>query len=284
MPPDPDSPRTTASGAGHLVSAFTATRARFLEGFAAQVGLTVGDLARPGLSIAPRVDRAGSRAVACYQADRRLVLWCDPDVADRLASIGIGQGRTETAPATEAGVPDAAQLGHALATAGFEWVAEALMLVLGHQPPPVATPPGRYDHRSLRADDPSDMAAIRAFVDRSDPDDVEAAALDEIDDGFDEVAIEVLVDDGPDGDRLVAYASALAWDWDPGFSDIGVLVDRSHRGRGLARFVVARSIEAQLAAGLLPLYRHETSNPASAAVARSLGFVRVTSLSYFRLP
>jgi RimJ/RimL family protein N-acetyltransferase len=283
MSPDPDPRRTAAPGAGHVASPGASTRARFLEGFAAQVGLTVGDLARPGVSIAPRADRAGSRAVACYRADRRLVLWCDPDVADRLASIGIGQDRAETSPATEATVPDAGQLGQALAAAGFDAVAEGVMLVLGHQPPPVAKPTGPYDHRSLDADDPSDMAAIRAFVDRSDPDDVEAAALDEIDDGFDEVAIEVLVDDGPQGNRLVAYASALAWDWDPGFADIGVLVDRSHRGRGLARFVAARSIEAQLAAGMLPLYRHETSNPASAAVARSLGFVPVTSLSYFRL-
>lgn len=276
MPFDDRSVRDEALGERHHAFCFETDRQRFLTGFASQVGLTLDDLARPGVSLAPREDRVGSRAVACYRVDRRLVLWCDPDVADTLAGVGlVGEG-ADTAPAEPS-------LSATLAGAGFEPVAAGVMLLLASEPPTTALPPGCHP-RSLRADEPDDMAAIRAFVDRSDPDDVESAALDEIGDGFDEIAIEVAVDDGPEGTHLVAYASAATWDWDPAFADIGTLVDPAYRGRGLARFVVARSIEAQLGAGRIPLYRHEGDNPASAAVARALGFAQVASLSYFRLP
>lgn len=54
--------------------------------------------------------------------------------------------------------------------------------------------------------------------------------------------------------------------------EIAVRVDPEHRGRGLARLLVAQAARRISAAGALPLYLHECDNVASARVAGAAGF------------
>ena len=156
--------------------------------------------------------------------------------------------------------------------------------------------PAGYRQRWLKADNPEHVAMVQAFADRSDPDDVEEAALDEMD-SFDEHAINVLVvnddvlvvDDDvlvPEGqaEQIVAYASAALWDWDADFADIGVRVDPDHRSKGLGTLVVAYTVAALQADGLLPLYRHGHHNPGSRRIAELIGFEVATTLWFFAPP
>lgn len=248
---------------------FATDRDRFHAGLAAAAGVDPTALARTGTTVAPRSDRAGSGAIAAYWAGAHAILWCDPSVATDLGPLAHGErtiGRQD--------------LAESLAPLGFELFAEADQYLLRSTPtlPPL---PDGYQHRRLRAEVAQHVELIRAFTGRNDPDDVEEAALDDLDD-FSEVAIDVVVDDGPDGEHLVAYASAQVWDWDPGFGDIAVLVHPDHRGRGLASWCSAACVHDLVAIGYLPLYRHESTNLGSAAVARRLGFEPVTSLAYHR--
>lgn len=289
----PDTPQADASGWSADAGV------RFGQGFAARAAIDPQLLARPGTTVLAREDRAGTGAVACYRIDRRLILWADPAVADRLAGLEA-QGHTmEPEP-----------LAAALGAAGFVHRADvesrvlpsgaeaAALAVVALAPPTGHRQRGeRAERRRLRFDDESHVAMVRRFVDRCDPDDVEAAALDEIDD-FDEAAINVVMATaasteppgatgsvGPavDPSRIVAYASASEWDWDHNFGDIGVLVDRAHRGGGLGRLVVAHTVADLLADGRRPLYRHERANHGSRRIALGLGFEQAAALAYYTL-
>jgi RimJ/RimL family protein N-acetyltransferase len=247
-------------------------RSRFLDGLAAAAGVDRASLARPRTTVVGRDDRAGSGALACYRADRHLVLWGDPAVVDRVAHLDD--------PTT---TPAAAPLRARLASAGFELVAEVVSNVLAGQPIPPVELTGPYRHHWLAVERPDHVDAVRAFVARCDPADVEAAALDELDDGYDDEAINVCSPLDVEDLHPVAYASASRWTWDPDFGDIGVLVEPDHRGRGLGRFVAAHTVERLFSVGRLPLYRHEVSNHGSRAIAAGLGFEPVVTLAYFVL-
>lgn len=54
--------------------------------------------------------------------------------------------------------------------------------------------------------------------------------------------------------------------------ELAVATEPAHRGRGLARLLVAQAARRSLAQGAVPLYLHETDNPASAKVADAAGF------------
>lgn len=54
--------------------------------------------------------------------------------------------------------------------------------------------------------------------------------------------------------------------------ELAVATDPAHRGRGLARLLVAQAAWRIMDQGALPLYLHETGNPASARVAEAAGF------------
>lgn len=246
---------------------------RFLAAFAGRVGLDRDVLRRPGTTLAPREDRAGSGAAVCYWAGAHAVVWCDPAVAGLLTPALAALGPHVTL--------DAAGFADLASGAGFGHVADADMCVPVRDAPQLTVPAG-YHERRLAAAREADVDLVRAFTSRCDPADVEEAALDELDD-FAELAVHVLVDDGPSGSHLVAYASGAEWAWDPQFCDIGVLVDVAHRRRGLARVVVAASARTLTRDGRIPLYRHDRANLGSAAVARSLGFEPAVTLSFRRL-
>lgn len=249
-----------------------ANQARFLDGLAAAALVDRELLDRPGTTVIGREDRAGSGALACYRAGPHLVVWCDPAVVDRAEALAGSETRGED------------EVAAVLDRAGVGLHASLINRMLaGPAPPPPPVPEG-YTQVWLDWPGPSTLEVVRAFTERCDVDDVEAAGLDELDE-FDEAAINVLVP-GPVGESadpadLVAYASASAWEWDAAMADIGVLIDVGHRRRGLANLVVASTVDRLLADGRVPFYRHLVTNRGSAAVAAGLGFAPVARLDYF---
>ncbi len=265
--------------------------APFLDGLAREAKLDRGLLDQPGTTVVGRADRAGSNALACYWSGDHLLVWADPAVVDRAREAGVvdNDGRALSGP----------ELTALVESAGFGLRAQVVNHLLAGQDLLVgrlATVPAagpEYVQHHLRYDVPADRAAIRAFIDRSSTDDVEAAALDEFDD-VEEQAISVLVPNEPmptgsmptepmPTEPIVAYASACAWDWDASLADIGVLVAPEHRRRGLGSVVTADTVQRLLADGVVPLYRHEASNVGSRSVAHSLGFRPVAQLDYYQL-
>ncbi len=245
---------------------------RFLDSLTDATGLDRGLLGRAGTTVVGRDDRAGSGALACYRAGAHVLVWGDPAVVGRAA--GLAGPATVTAD----------ELAARLDAAGFERFATVRNNLLAGRPAgPGDLAPG-LGQRWLRDDQPGVVDAVRAFTERCDPDEVEAAALDELDE-FAEAAINVVVptggDDRHDDLDIIAYASASAFDWDPVLADIGVLVRADHRRRGLATFVVANTTARLLADGRLPLYRHGADNAGSAATAAAVGFRPVATLDYF---
>ncbi|MEM8925509.1 MAG: GNAT family N-acetyltransferase [Actinomycetota bacterium] len=242
---------------------------RFQAGFAARTGLDQEVLAEPGVSLLPRPDRAGSNAVFCYQVDRHRVLWCDPAVADQIETL-VGE-MTEAADERWLHIP----AGH-----GFQVMGANLMRVGAVRPWPGTGPtaPSPYLDRRLDAAHADTLPLVRTLTEVCDPQEVEDAALDELDE-FDELAINVLTAEQGDGSRpLLAYASAAPWEWDEAFADIGVLVHPEHRRRGLGHHVVARTVADLFDGGRLPLYRHDPANRGSAAIADGLGFVEAARI------
>lgn len=257
--------------------------ARFLDGLASATELDRGLLDGPGTTVIGRDDRADSKALACYHSGQHLVIWGDPAVIDRAAALAGPTTLSEQA------------LAESVGQAGFGLHASLINHMLDGPPVPPADLLAGYLHRWLDGDDPTTLAAVTAFTERCDADDVDAAGLDELDE-FDEDAINVLTpapapapapgsDPGPSGlmDTVVAYASASKWEWDPEMADIGVLVDAGHRRKGLAHLVVAHTVQRLIADGRVPFYRHMESNTGSTAVAASIGFRPVARLNYFVL-
>ena len=247
------------------------TEARFLDGLASASQVDRHRLGGPGTTVVGRADRAGSGALACYRTHRHLLVWGDPAVV----------GRVTTLQADVALGPD--ELDGCLSAVGFSLRTAVRSNVLDGAPVAPRSLPEGYRHRWLDEDDPATRPTVAAFVASCEPDDVEAAGLDDLE-AFDETAINVVTvpsDVEGDGSPVVAYASAAPWDWDPAFADIGVLVHGGHRFRGLARTVVAHTVARLHSAGRLPLYRHELTNPGSAATAAAVGFRPVATLWYF---
>lgn len=241
---------------------------QFCRALMSTVDLPMELLDSPATIVVGRPDRADSGMALCYRAGQAAIIWTDPAVADRFGPLAaentaVSAG-TFAAHASELGMIHLADVAMRVlvADAGAEAVAP------GPQPEP-------YEHRRLTTDD---VDLVRALTDACSPEEVEAAALDDLDD-LDEAAMNVLMADGVDAP--VAYASASAFDWDDGIADIGVLVHPEHRRRGLGRWVVARATADLLADGRLPLYRHELTNLGSSALSAGLGFKMVAWLQAF---
>jgi GNAT superfamily N-acetyltransferase len=245
-------------------------RDHFLTRLAGQVGLERHDLARAGTTVVGTDDRAGSAGVACYRADRHLLLWGDPAIVDRLAPLG----HDDTVRSDD-------ELAAHLHRAGFEGGGTATMHLLAGPPPAARQTDGTYRGHQLHVDRADDLALIRSLVERCDPEDVEEAELDDLD-NLTDTNISVLTPDRPDG-LPVAYASAASWIWDHHYGDISVLVDPEHRRRGLGQWVTALTVADIVAEGRAPLYRHDDGNAGSRAVAEAVGFRPATWLSYHRL-
>lgn len=243
--------------------------AQFLRGFAAQVDVDPSLLNEPGVSLAPRPDRAESNSVAVYEVANRIVLWCDPAIADTLASL-----------VATVDTVDMTTWQAALGAAQFELAGSGRMRVAPTVDWPLPDASQPYVDVHLDAETAGTVDLVKGLTDQCDPEEVEDAALDELDD-FAEVAINVVT--AGDDPSLVAYASAELWDWDDTFADIGVLVHPDHRNRGLGVRVAGRTTRELLDSGRFPLYRHRAENAGSSRVAERLGFQTVADLAVFTL-
>lgn len=246
---------------------------RFLDGLAATAGVDSALLDHAGTTVIGRDDRAGSGSLACYRAGEHLLVWADPAVVDRVTDLS---GPDPLTPEV---------LAARVRATGFEPMATVYSNLLDGESADPGPLPAGYRQRWLRDDDPETVPAVARFTSRCDPNEVEDADLEDLDD-FSEAAITVVVPDPAPPDEplhIVAYASGAPWTWDPGLADIGVLVHAARRRQGLARFVVAHTTRRLLEAGRAPLYRHEAKNLGSQATAAAIGFRRVARLDYFVL-
>ena len=196
----------------------TAIRERFLDGLASAAGVDRDALVRPAPPSWVATIGPGSQALACYRVGDHLVVWADPAVVDRAREAGLID--VDHRPAMDRRCPRAVGRRGRLPPPGHRGQQSA-----GRPAHVAGTLSTDYRQWWLSYDDEVDRAAVRAFVERCDPDEVDDAALDEFDDVREE-AINVVVPASvgrPTGDRgpIVAYASASSWDWDEVFADIG---------------------------------------------------------------
>ena len=164
----------------------TTIRGRYLDGLAREAAVDRAAIDRPGVTVVGRDDRAGSNALACYRVADHLVVWADPAVVDRAVAAGLADG-VDAAPST-------AEVDALVAAAGFAKVATVVNNLLDGRPSPppdLADLAAGYRHRWLDDREPGTVDLVRAFTERCDADDVDAADLDELD-SFDEAAINVV--------------------------------------------------------------------------------------------
>jgi hypothetical protein len=128
----------------------------------------------------------------------------------------------------------------------------------------------------LNRDHASDWALIKALVDTSDPDDLEAADIT-----MDALAPQIIGLTDGEG-RLAAFASEQPWEYAPEFGDIAVLVRADKRNGGWGRAVVSTLCRDLLERGRLPLYRCNWGREPSRRLALAVGFRQNTSLAALR--
>lgn len=127
--------------------------------------------------------------------------------------------------------------------------------VLHHVPAGTGPPPPVHELQRVEADD------LTHWIAELPPDDVGEAGADELDPAW---VVEV------DGRR----AGIAGWTpWPCETAHLGIVVDPSHRGRGIGTSLARGVTAAALDAGLQPQWRAAAYNPASIATARSAGYV-----------
>ena len=129
----------------------------------------------------------------------------------------------------------------------------------------------------MRLGSDADVARLNAFFDQCSESDLEEADIDR--DDLDPV---IFCIEATPGGELIGYASALPEPHFAGEWDIGVLTHVDHRRQGLGERCVRHLSAHLLAAGEIPLYRHDVLNDPSAALASAVGFVSVSSVTAAR--
>lgn len=256
-------------------------RDALIGSFAAAAQVDPAATATLGTSVIPRPERAGTGQVAGYwilgpgESAGHTYLWVDPEIIDRFVDL---------ADATKSMSMD--EFAETVIRAGGSELGHGVMRTLAGPAAAVRSLAPGYTMVSLDATRPADLALIQGYAELSDPDDVEEAALDEVDET--ETDIWIVVPDqagagavGP-GD-IAAYASSAPWDWDPRLGDIGVLVTPAHRGSGLGSAAVAATVDSMRRGGRVPMYRHSVTNQGSEGVAAAVGFQIAIDLAIWRL-
>lgn len=244
---------------------FPEIQRRFRSRLAAAMGIDPSLFQKPGTIVAASPDREGSRLVSAFAVAEATILWCDPLVADRVASL------SDEGQSFPIGEMEAWASAH-----GAEYVGGARSHLIGPEllaSPPLA--PG-YRRRFLDGDDPGDLAVLTGLLEECDEDDVDAIDLD-LDD-LDRLLIGVF----DAGGHMAGMASERPWDHDGAFADIAVLVHPGHRRLGIGAAAVARVCDEDFALGRMPLYRCNWDREASRRLALSLGFIEVLSLAAIR--
>lgn len=238
---------------------------RFRARLASAMGIDPSVFERPGTVVTSSPGRQGTRLAAAFSVGEATILWCDPQVADRVATLADA---TASFPITDfeawSGTAGAVFVGGARSHLISPDLLKAPALAAG------------YRWRLLEGCDPGDLALLSGFLAECDPDDVDAIDLDM--DAIDRLLIGVFDAKG----HLAGLASERPWDHDEGFADIAVLVNRAHRRKGIGAAAVGCLCEEDIALGRLPLYRCNWDREASHRLALSLGFVEVLSLAAIR--
>lgn len=240
------------------------------EYFASLAELAASAVGEPlsGTVIAPDPERADTGSATSYPLPAATVVWCDPVLTDKLTET-LREVVDRTIDSDEF-VRLAIAAGATLSGFGNNRV---LVDDLRRPSPRV----DGIDARVLDPDDPGDLATLSTFVAGSSEDDLDEADLD-----LDE--LDPLIVGLFDGDAMVAYGSGRPYDDIDIFDDIGVLTAPSHRRRGLGAAAVAEFVERRLASdpGRRMLYRCNTENTGSNAVAESLGFTLAHTIGAVR--
>jgi hypothetical protein len=203
-----------------------------------------------GTSVVADESRVGSRLAVAYAVADHTIVWCDPEVADRVAEL-----------AGPLVVDVDTFLDRARAAGGDEYGRTVQRVLDG----PLTEPRTALAVRRFDPEDPDDLSRLTRFVALCSDDDLEDAELDLADlDPFASVTL--------DRDEILAYASARPWTYGPAFDDIAVITRpdarRGHRGAAAVAHLVRRS----QAHRRLPLYRCDHDNLGSNRLAESLGF------------
>jgi hypothetical protein len=244
---------------------FPAVEHRFREAIAAAVGIDPDRFERTGTSIVATPERSGWRTASAHQIGAHTLVWCDPDVQPRVASLAHDTARFPI----EAMQEWAAANGAVFVGGARAHLIDSGMLV-------IAPPPDDAAFVQLDAERPGDKALIEDLVSISSPDDAEAAMIDL--DALDPTIVGLRDATG----RLVALASEHPWDYDRAFADIAVLVRAERRRTGWGRAAVAALCRATLRGDRFPLYRANWDREASTCLAKSVGFRQVGSVAAVR--
>jgi hypothetical protein len=246
-----------------VTPALAEIRGRYRVALAAHAGIDPGMFDRPGSTIAPVEDRTGTGTASAYRVGVRTLVYCDPEVADRVSSLADADTTVEvTMLSAWAGTHGADFIGGAWHhLAGREMLADT------------ATPDGAT---MSVLDRDRDHGLIAGLVARCDPNDVEEAEVEL--DNLDPVIVGLLDGTG----RIGAYAGEHPWELDAGFADIGVLTRPDLRRIGWGSAAVAALCRLTFEQGRLPLYRCNWDRAGSRRLALALGFVEVASLAAVR--
>lgn len=220
--------------------------------------------------VCPDPERAGGRTATSYPTPAGTVVFCDPDVAARVAEA-LGPD-AEEAVTTDRWVD--------LATsAGAEHLGSGHNRVLVGDIVHPGTPDDGIEVRVLDAHSDADMAILKVFADGCTEDDLDEADIDL--DEPDPLMVGLF-----DGDTMAAYASGRPYDDTPDFDDIGVLTSTEYRRRGLGARAVAEFVERRVASDPTRrmLYRCDVENAGSNGVAESLGFTLAHTIGAVRFP
>ncbi len=128
-----------------------------------------------------------------------------------------------------------------------------------------------YELRNVK---PENHQVIQEFIDLSEPEDIDEA--------------EVYIDDPDEEIRMlyhnnkpVGYAGYRRWGKSLG--DVGILISRDHRKKGLGSAAVIAVTKACMENGIVPLYRVSDDNKGSKSIAINLGFELIWSVKVFNV-
>jgi len=119
------------------------------------------------------------------------------------------------------------------------------------------------DGYELRKVDPSDHPTLQKFLDSCTEEDIDDALID-LEDPDEEIRLVYF------RDKPVGYAGYRRWGKEMG--DVGILIHKDHRKKGLGRAAVAAATEACINNDVLPFYRTSSENVGSKTIASSLGY------------
>jgi GNAT superfamily N-acetyltransferase len=217
-----------------------------------------------GTTLVVDPERDGTGSATCYPTPHASIVWCDPSVLVRLASIE--SSRTLSAQEFAAA---AADLGAMLVGYGRN-------RVLDGDPRRPDADLGDLVVRHVGTGDAPPISMLDGLIAACDDDDVEEADLDL--DHLDPTFTLLVTPDG----TIAAYASGRPYDVEPSFDDIAVLTHPAWRGRRLGALAVHEFIRQRQAEGRRWLYRCNVDNVGSNRVAESLGFTLVTTIGAVR--